>query len=368
MSSSTLEEALRHYLKFFDGHKKEFSPSLRRAFDTIYHKEFYNRTSSKNVISRDRLLQIQQQHLANGTRVLLVSYEHISKSRISYELCIIPPESSSCYQSYRNISEVKDGKIIRPIKSCMREFDATALKIVENKLNTYISVFDGTGKSFSEMEEPFEDLYSSEFIEEVPNGPPLKKQQMRFFITELLFVGTVAQVVSFTPLDGARFKATLHYANDFSNTLVVSTATIKDGKLVSLQTCKCEDFSSMDQASPARAVSLALGTVEDNTSSMNRQGDLSSMGPASRVARAASLGLGTEDNISSSSMSKQGDFASLTLRAFSLDLGTGDNTSSSSMNMQSFTKSGESRKVSLGLGTGDNASPMKKRQSLAKSA
>ena len=71
MSSSTLEEALRHYLKFFDGHKKEFSPSLRRAFDTIYHKEFYNRTSSKNVISRDRLLQIQQQHfVGNKTKLI----------------------------------------------------------------------------------------------------------------------------------------------------------------------------------------------------------------------------------------------------------------------------------------------------------
>eukprot|EP00985_Skeletonema_marinoi_P030897 scaffold34612_cov80-Skeletonema_marinoi.AAC.2 len=67
MSSSTLEESLRRYLMSFDGKKKEFSPSLKRAFDSVYHKEFYNRTS-KYDISRDKLLQIQMQHLTSGTR------------------------------------------------------------------------------------------------------------------------------------------------------------------------------------------------------------------------------------------------------------------------------------------------------------
>jgi len=240
MFSSTLEESLRQYLLHFDGHKKDSSPSFELAFDAIYHKAFYNRISSKDVISRDGLLQIQKQHLATGSRVLLVSYKHISMSIIHYELCIIPNDPLSYYQSCTNISEVKDGKIIRPIKSRVKEFDATALNIIETKLNAYIGVFDGTAKPFSEMEEPFEDLYSSEFIEEVPDGSPLTKQEMRSFVTGLLFVGTSAQLVSFIPLDETHFKAIMYFENDFSNTLVESTGTIKDGKIASLQTFRRE--------------------------------------------------------------------------------------------------------------------------------
>lgn len=101
MSSSTptLEESLRRYLMSFDGKKKEFSPSVKRAFDSVsvYHKEFYNRTS-KYTISRDELLQIQIQHLTSGTRVLLVSFHPISSSRILYKLCIIP---NCCYGFWR---------------------------------------------------------------------------------------------------------------------------------------------------------------------------------------------------------------------------------------------------------------------------
>ena len=108
---ASLEESLRQYLLAFDGHKKEMSTSLKKAFDDIYHKEFYNRTSLKNVISRDRLLQIQKEHLANGTKVLLVIFETISARRIRYELCIIPNgDVSSCY-AYHNISEIKNGQL-----------------------------------------------------------------------------------------------------------------------------------------------------------------------------------------------------------------------------------------------------------------
>lgn len=165
------------------------------------------------------------------------------------------PNGSPCwYRTYANISEIKDGKIIRPIKSRIREFDATTLNIVENKLKTYIRVFDGTAKSFNEIEEPFEDLYSSEFIEDVPYGSSLTKQQMRSFVTELLFLGTAAQLVSFVPLDGSRFKAMIHFENDFSTTLVEPTGTIKDGKLASLQTLQPEitpDLSFTGEASSA---------------------------------------------------------------------------------------------------------------------
>ena len=233
MSSSTLEESLRRYLMSFDGKKKEFSPSLKRAFDSVYHKEFYNRTS-KYAISRDKLLQIQMQHLTSGTRVLLVSFHPISSSRILYKLCIIPKDAS-CYQTYHNVTEVKDGKIIRPIKSSMKEFDATGLEIVEYKLNAYIALFDGTIKHFSQIEERFDDLYSSEFIEEVANETPVTKEQMRLHATELLFLGTKAKIVSFVPIDASHFKAAIHVQNDFSNTVVESTATIKAGKIVSLR-------------------------------------------------------------------------------------------------------------------------------------
>ena len=144
MSSSTLEESLRRYLMSFDGKKKEFSPSpsVKRTFDSVYHKEFYNRTS-KYAISRDELLQIQMQHLTSGTRILLVGFHPISSSRILYKLCIIP-NGASCYQTYYNVTEVKDGKIIRPIKSCMKEFDATDLEMQQMRVHATELLFLGT--------------------------------------------------------------------------------------------------------------------------------------------------------------------------------------------------------------------------------
>ena len=273
---ASLEESLRQYLLAFDGHKKkEMSPSLKKAFDDIYHKEFYNRTSKKNVISRDRLLQIQKEHLANGTKVLLVMFETISTRRIRYELCIIPngDVSSSCY-AYHNISEIKNGQIIRPVKSRMRTFDATALRIVEKKLRAYIDIFDGMAKDFREIEAAFNDLFADEFIHN-QDASLLTKQQQKVVVTELLFVGTTAQVVSFLPLDENRFKTIIHYVNDFSNSLVESTGVIFNGKLMNFHTLQ-----------PPPMVADEVVTVSGSDSSSMRKAT-----PENRAPRQVSLDL-----------------------------------------------------------------------------
>lgn len=157
----------------------------------------------------------------------------------------------------------------------MRTFDATALRIVEKKLRAYIDVFDGMAKDFREIEAAFDDLFADEFIHNQDASLLMTKQQQKVVVTELLFVGTTAQVVSFLPLDENRFKTIIHYSNDFSISLVESTGVIFNGKLMNFHTLQPppvvadevvttpgSDTSSMRKANPEnrapRQVSLDL--------------------------------------------------------------------------------------------------------------
>jgi hypothetical protein len=169
--------------------------------------------------------------------------------------------------------------IIRPVKSRMRTFDATALRNVEKKLRACIDIFDAMAKDFREIEAVFDDLFADEFIH-LQDASPLTKQQQKVIVTELLFVGTTAQVVSFLLLDENRFKTIIHYVNDFSNALVESTGvifqlmnfhTLQPPPVVAdeVVTAPGSDSSSMRKATPAdrapRQVSLDLVSPSTQT-------------------------------------------------------------------------------------------------------
>ncbi|KAL7554307.1 hypothetical protein ACHAWF_017745 [Thalassiosira exigua] len=103
---------------------------------------------------------------------------------------------------------------------------------VEQKFRALISAFDGTVKSFDEIEKPFEDLLHDEFV----NSMGIDKDGMRDKARYLLSIATKAELLQLKVLDDFHFEARIHIKNSIADITTHLKGTIKDGHVVKLQT------------------------------------------------------------------------------------------------------------------------------------
>eukprot|EP01083_Nonionella_stella_P261055 889370_1 len=91
--SDTIEIRLRNYIDAFDGTKKDFS-EVEHLWDAAYTKDFTlvlkdgKVLKNENVLTGDKVRELQQEYFSKGTKVTITNYKRIGLDTIYAEYIV----------------------------------------------------------------------------------------------------------------------------------------------------------------------------------------------------------------------------------------------------------------------------------------
>ncbi|KAL9179677.1 hypothetical protein ACHAXT_008967 [Thalassiosira profunda] len=229
------------YVALFDGTPKIFA-DVEPLFDAIYDDEYLQIDGT--TLDKSQMRTIHKNCLSIGTRATLISFEPFaSTNSITYKVRVVNERVDFVIHM---VGTVERGKLIRnkalyfspaPLlqaKSTLNMYE------VERKFQALLDVFDGTAKTGSELDAPFDDLIHQNFV----NSMGLCKEEVRQQWKLFLSVATKAEMLSFSPFDGSHFSVEIGYSYQngiqWKNTYhgTVDSSSLKLVKLSTRRMCR----------------------------------------------------------------------------------------------------------------------------------
>ena len=115
--------------------------------------------------------------------------------------------------------------------------DPLASSTIEEPLCRYLGAFDGSQKSFTDIQSDFNELFSSNFIH-LMDGHPINKESFICLNQHLLQQCIVATLEDLYFVDDTHVEYTVHYANEHVSMVTHVTALVADGKIVKIEPCE----------------------------------------------------------------------------------------------------------------------------------
>eukprot|EP00581_Thalassiosira_minuscula_P001827 CAMPEP_0183746414 /NCGR_PEP_ID=MMETSP0737-20130205/66742_1 /TAXON_ID=385413 /ORGANISM="Thalassiosira miniscula, Strain CCMP1093" /LENGTH=281 /DNA_ID=CAMNT_0025982109 /DNA_START=469 /DNA_END=1314 /DNA_ORIENTATION=+ len=105
---------------------------------------------------------------------------------------------------------------------------------MKDKIQAYLTVFDGTSKPYQDLEVAFEDLFHQDFMHTM-NASSIDKNQKRDTVELLLSLGTKADLILYRQLDDCTFEIKLNYANRLAILKTHLKGTFQGGQITKLE-------------------------------------------------------------------------------------------------------------------------------------
>lgn len=143
---------------------------------------------------------------------------------------------------------------------------------MKQKIQAYVQIYDGSVKSYEEMEDVFESLFHEAF-RHTRDGRHIDKDQMRKKAKSRLSIGTKADLILFEPLGEYTFEMKLHFVNRVADRQTHLKGTIQDEKLIKIEayrdTKRARVQSSFDLSELKSNFEHFIGLQNDKEASLN---------------------------------------------------------------------------------------------------
>ena len=152
-----LEQNMRSYLAKFDGTVRDFS-EVEGLFDSMFDDQFKQKDG--NTLSKEHLKTIHANCFALGSTASDIKVQMLAPQIFAFRFRIVNARADAIIHFVCELSY--NGKILtakateESVKSLLRARRAMAHYDVERKFKAHLAVYDGTVKTFDEMEAPFE--------------------------------------------------------------------------------------------------------------------------------------------------------------------------------------------------------------------
>ena len=157
IASMTLEENMRSYLAKFDGTVRDFS-DVEGLFDSMFDDQF--KQMDGDTLSKEQLKTIHANCFSLGSTASGVKVQMLAPQIFAFRFRIVNARADAVIHFVCQVSYT--GKILtakateESVKSLLRARRAMAHYDVERKFKAHLAVYDGTVKTYDEMEAPFE--------------------------------------------------------------------------------------------------------------------------------------------------------------------------------------------------------------------
>jgi phenylpropionate dioxygenase-like ring-hydroxylating dioxygenase large terminal subunit len=138
----SIEKKFKSYLAAYDGTPRDFA-TMESQFDEMSHPDFVLHQSDGSTVTREQMKQTHANLFEAGTKVDLLYFKQ-NPSTIEFKFRMT---NGQCDFTIHNIATLQDGKIIK------EEPADTSKPQKWINFESYLAAFDGTPKSFSEVEQ-----------------------------------------------------------------------------------------------------------------------------------------------------------------------------------------------------------------------
>lgn len=229
----SIEKKFKSYLAAYDGTPRDFA-TMESRFEEMSHPDFVLHQSDGSTVTREQMKQTHANLFEAGTKVDLLYFKQ-NPSTIEFKFRMT---NGQCDFTIHNIATLQDGKIIK------EEPADTSKPQMWINFESYLAAFDGTPKSFSEVEHLFDALYHDDFESNTLDKVQCKeevKQHHELFLR----LGSKATLLLFKGVgpDTVEFKARME--NDELNVVVHNVAVVKDNKFITYKPVDKESLESV---------------------------------------------------------------------------------------------------------------------------
>lgn len=234
----SFEQNLRSYLAFFDGTKRDFS-SVEHLFDALYDGAYIQLDGS--TLNKEQMKTLHTNCLHLGSKATVIQVKNISPNSVEFEFRMVNEKFDVIIHS---LGTIKNGKLVKDERVMSRKDSLESmLKArtylldfcdIERRYRAHLDVYDGTVKSYGNMEKSFEELFHDDFVNTM-GGRPLTKDALREQCKFFLSIATKGDLLYFQPLDDSHFEIKIHFANRAADIKTHSRGTIRDSKVVRIE-------------------------------------------------------------------------------------------------------------------------------------
>lgn len=236
----SFEQNFRAYLAFFDGTKRDsFSTVEHHLFDALYDEAYIQ--SDGRTLNKEQMKQLYTNCLRLGSKATVIQVKTISSNSVEFEFRMV---SDKFDITIHNLGEIKNEKLVKD-KRVVNKKDSLGSVLeartylldfcdVERKYRDHLDVYDGKVKSYDTMAKAFEELFHEDFVNTM-GGRPINKDALREQCKFFLSIATKGGLLYFRPLDDSHFEIKIHFANRAADIKTHSRGTVRDGKVVRIE-------------------------------------------------------------------------------------------------------------------------------------